>query len=168
MFIFYQEWTSKFISIEDPFDLNHNLAAGVSHKMATFITNVFVKAREHFGTLPKIELRQIDECVSIIFNRACVMSAHQIPVWNQFHPCLTHVWRIGVSLKEQQLLWELPFMHESVELATRATCKCGPGGQALDHVIYPVQYISFEQIGSKTWIARSFNGTHITLVIWWS
>ena len=78
--IFYQEWTSKFISIEDPFDLNHNLAAGVSHKMATFITNVFVKAREHFGTLPKIELRQIDECVSIIFNRACVMSAHQIPV----------------------------------------------------------------------------------------
>lgn len=47
-----QEWTSKFISIEDPFDLNHNLAAGVSHKMTKFIIGVFVKAREHFASKP--------------------------------------------------------------------------------------------------------------------
>lgn len=45
-----QSWTSKYLSIEDPFDLNHNLGAGVSRKMANFIIRVFMKARHHFGT----------------------------------------------------------------------------------------------------------------------
>ncbi|XP_069837721.1 terminal uridylyltransferase 4 [Dendropsophus ebraccatus] len=47
---FEKQWTSKCISIEDPFDLNHNLGAGVSRKMTNFIMKAFINGRKLFGT----------------------------------------------------------------------------------------------------------------------
>jgi len=46
---FEKEWTSKCISIEDPFELTHNLGCGVSRKMANYIVKVFQRARGIFG-----------------------------------------------------------------------------------------------------------------------
>ncbi|XP_044301871.1 terminal uridylyltransferase 7 isoform X2 [Varanus komodoensis] len=54
---FKKQWTSKYIVIEDPFDLNHNLGAGLSRKMTNFIMKAFINGRRVFGTpirgLPK-------------------------------------------------------------------------------------------------------------------
>ncbi|XP_048457639.1 terminal uridylyltransferase 4 isoform X3 [Rhincodon typus] len=47
---FEKQWTSKCIAIEDPFDLNHNLGAGVSRKMTNFIMKAFINGRRLFGT----------------------------------------------------------------------------------------------------------------------
>nr|XP_055045307.1 terminal uridylyltransferase 4 [Misgurnus anguillicaudatus] len=47
---FEKQWTSKCIAIEDPFDLNHNLGAGVSRKMTNFIMKAFINGRKRFGT----------------------------------------------------------------------------------------------------------------------
>ena len=50
MTTFEKEWTSKCISIEDPFELSHNLGSGISRKMANFIVKVLQRARTLFGT----------------------------------------------------------------------------------------------------------------------
>ncbi|XP_069785701.1 terminal uridylyltransferase 7-like isoform X2 [Narcine bancroftii] len=47
---FKKQWTSKYIVIEDPFDLNHNLGAGLSRKMTHFIIKAFINGRKVFGT----------------------------------------------------------------------------------------------------------------------
>ncbi|XP_055019106.1 terminal uridylyltransferase 7 isoform X2 [Boleophthalmus pectinirostris] len=47
---FNKQWTSKLIAIEDPFDLNHNLGAGLSRKMINFIMKAFINSRKVFGT----------------------------------------------------------------------------------------------------------------------
>lgn len=47
---FKKQWTSKYIVIEDPFDLNHNLGAGLSRKMTNFIMKGFINGRRLFGT----------------------------------------------------------------------------------------------------------------------
>ncbi|KAM9858777.1 terminal uridylyltransferase 7 [Aulostomus maculatus] len=47
---FNKQWTSKYIVIEDPFDLNHNLGAGLSRKMTNFIMKAFINGRKVFGT----------------------------------------------------------------------------------------------------------------------
>ncbi|MFT7811851.1 terminal uridylyltransferase 7 isoform X1 [Arapaima gigas] len=47
---FKKQWTSKYIVIEDPFDLNHNLGAGLSRRMTNFIMKAFINARRVFGT----------------------------------------------------------------------------------------------------------------------
>nr|XP_034350566.1 terminal uridylyltransferase 7-like [Arvicanthis niloticus] len=46
---FKKQWTSKYISIEDPFHLNHNLGAGLSMKMTNFIMKAFINGRRVFG-----------------------------------------------------------------------------------------------------------------------
>ncbi|XP_064032346.1 terminal uridylyltransferase 7 isoform X2 [Pogoniulus pusillus] len=51
---FKKQWTSKYIVIEDPFDLNHNLGAGLSRKMTNFIMKAFINGRRIFGTPIKI------------------------------------------------------------------------------------------------------------------
>ncbi|NXN94212.1 TUT7 uridylyltransferase, partial [Rhinopomastus cyanomelas] len=51
---FKKQWTSKCIVIEDPFDLNHNLGAGLSRKMTNFIMKAFINGRRVFGTPIKI------------------------------------------------------------------------------------------------------------------
>ncbi|KAM6930542.1 terminal uridylyltransferase 7 [Xenentodon cancila] len=47
---FNKQWTSKYIVIEDPFDLNHNLGAGLSRKMTNFIMKALINGRTVFGT----------------------------------------------------------------------------------------------------------------------
>ncbi|XP_051537331.1 terminal uridylyltransferase 7-like isoform X2 [Myxocyprinus asiaticus] len=47
---FKKQWTSKNLAIEDPFDLSHNLGAGLSRRMASFIMKAFINARRVFGT----------------------------------------------------------------------------------------------------------------------
>ncbi|XP_068616839.1 terminal uridylyltransferase 7 [Brachionichthys hirsutus] len=47
---FRKQWVSKYIVIEDPFDLNHNLGAGLSRKMTNFIMKAFINGRRVFGT----------------------------------------------------------------------------------------------------------------------
>lgn len=51
---FNKQWTSKYIAIEDPFDLNHNLGAGLSRKMINFIMKAFINSRKVFGTPVRI------------------------------------------------------------------------------------------------------------------
>ncbi|XP_041854762.1 terminal uridylyltransferase 4 isoform X2 [Melanotaenia boesemani] len=51
---FNKQWTSKYIVIEDPFDLNHNLGAGLSRKMTNFIMKAFINGRTVFGTPFKV------------------------------------------------------------------------------------------------------------------
>ncbi|XP_058492229.1 terminal uridylyltransferase 4 isoform X2 [Solea solea] len=51
---FNKQWTSKYIVIEDPFDLNHNLGAGLSRKMTNFIMKAFINGRTVFGTPIKV------------------------------------------------------------------------------------------------------------------
>ncbi|XP_016393783.1 terminal uridylyltransferase 4-like [Sinocyclocheilus rhinocerous] len=46
---FKKQWTSKHLAIEDPFDLSHNLGAGLSRRMASFIMKAFINARRVFG-----------------------------------------------------------------------------------------------------------------------
>ncbi|KAJ8005520.1 hypothetical protein DPEC_G00118810 [Dallia pectoralis] len=46
---FNKQWTSKYIVIEDPFDLNHNLGAGLSRRMTNFIMKAFINGRRVFG-----------------------------------------------------------------------------------------------------------------------
>uniref|UniRef100_A0A673WTZ1 Terminal uridylyltransferase 7-like n=1 Tax=Salmo trutta TaxID=8032 RepID=A0A673WTZ1_SALTR len=50
---FNKQWTSKYIVIEDPFDLNHNLGAGLSRRMTNFIMKAFINGRRVFGTAVK-------------------------------------------------------------------------------------------------------------------
>uniref|UniRef100_A0A8C8EKA2 CCHC-type domain-containing protein n=1 Tax=Oncorhynchus tshawytscha TaxID=74940 RepID=A0A8C8EKA2_ONCTS len=50
---FNKQWTSKYIVIEDPFDLNHNLGAGLSRRMTNFIMKAFINGRSVFGTTVK-------------------------------------------------------------------------------------------------------------------
>ncbi|XP_046551942.1 LOW QUALITY PROTEIN: terminal uridylyltransferase 4-like [Haliotis rubra] len=47
-------WNGKCLAIEDPFDLNHNLGAGLSRKMNNYILKAFIHGRELYGT-PKDE-----------------------------------------------------------------------------------------------------------------
>ena len=47
-------WLSPCIAIEDPFELSHNLGAGVSRKMNLYIKKAFIRAREVFGSPVRI------------------------------------------------------------------------------------------------------------------
>ncbi|XP_013381617.1 terminal uridylyltransferase 4-like, partial [Lingula anatina] len=46
---FEKMWNGTCIAIEDPFDLSHNLGAGLSRKMNTFIRKALINGRRHFG-----------------------------------------------------------------------------------------------------------------------
>ena len=43
-------WSKSFIAIEDPFNLSHNLGAGVSRNMFQYIMNCFLRARARCGS----------------------------------------------------------------------------------------------------------------------
>nr|XP_006626679.2 PREDICTED: terminal uridylyltransferase 7 isoform X1 [Lepisosteus oculatus]XP_015218631.1 PREDICTED: terminal uridylyltransferase 7 isoform X1 [Lepisosteus oculatus]XP_015218642.1 PREDICTED: terminal uridylyltransferase 7 isoform X1 [Lepisosteus oculatus]XP_015218650.1 PREDICTED: terminal uridylyltransferase 7 isoform X1 [Lepisosteus oculatus] len=51
---FKKQWTSKYIVIEDPFDLHHNLGAGLSRRMTNFIMKAFINGRRVFGSPVKV------------------------------------------------------------------------------------------------------------------
>ncbi|EDO43972.1 predicted protein, partial [Nematostella vectensis] len=58
---FEKMWTKHEFAIEDPFNLSHNLGAGITRKMATFISLVFRRGRERFGTPIQLPLQLYDE-----------------------------------------------------------------------------------------------------------
>jgi len=47
---FEKMWNSPCIAIEDPFELSHNLGAGISRKMNLYIKKAFINGRKLFGT----------------------------------------------------------------------------------------------------------------------
>ncbi|XP_040211440.1 terminal uridylyltransferase 7 isoform X6 [Rana temporaria] len=65
---FKKQWTSKYIVIEDPFDLNHNLGAGLSRKMTNFIMKGFINGRRLFGTPMKIFPKEYRSTVEYFFD----------------------------------------------------------------------------------------------------
>ncbi|NWU48746.1 TUT7 uridylyltransferase, partial [Dromas ardeola] len=65
---FKKQWTSKYIVIEDPFDLNHNLGAGLSRKMTNFIMKAFINGRRVFGTPIKIFPREYPSKMEYFFD----------------------------------------------------------------------------------------------------
>ncbi|XP_053180647.1 terminal uridylyltransferase 7 [Scomber japonicus] len=65
---FNKQWTSKYIVIEDPFDLNHNLGAGLSRKMTNFIMKAFINGRTVFGTPVKVFLPQYPSQMEYFFD----------------------------------------------------------------------------------------------------
>ncbi|XP_072441972.1 terminal uridylyltransferase 7-like isoform X1 [Chiloscyllium punctatum] len=65
---FKKQWTSKYIVIEDPFDLNHNLGAGLSRKMTNFIMKAFINGRKVFGTPIKFIPKQYPTVMEYFFD----------------------------------------------------------------------------------------------------
>ena len=73
---FEKMWNSPCIAIEDPFDLSHNLGAGISRKMNMFIKTAFIRTRELFGIpspkIPKfhskIPIEQLKVCLYLQVN----------------------------------------------------------------------------------------------------
>ncbi|CAF3442632.1 unnamed protein product [Rotaria sp. Silwood1] len=64
-------WFRQTIAIEDPFELNHNLAGGLSIKNWTTIRRVFIRARQQFGLQSKdidTSKPQMQHIASILFN----------------------------------------------------------------------------------------------------
>lgn len=52
---FEKMWTERVFAIEDPFNLDHNLGAGVTKKMANYILTTFIRGRERFG-IPRCDI----------------------------------------------------------------------------------------------------------------
>ncbi|RMX54461.1 hypothetical protein pdam_00013175 [Pocillopora damicornis] len=52
---FEKMWTKHVFAIEDPFNLDHNLGAGVTKKMANYILTTFIRGRERFG-IPRYDI----------------------------------------------------------------------------------------------------------------
>jgi len=85
--LFEKEWTSKCISIEDPFDYNHNLGAGVSRKMANYIISVFRRARQVFGSFdisiynkpPAAPEVNVDVFCDILISKALLTNGEEVP-----------------------------------------------------------------------------------------
>ncbi|XP_022810326.1 uncharacterized protein LOC111347343, partial [Stylophora pistillata] len=48
-------WTKHVFAIEDPFNLDHNLGAGVTGNMANYIQTTFIRGRERFG-VPRCDI----------------------------------------------------------------------------------------------------------------
>lgn len=65
---FTKQWTSKYIAIEDPFDLNHNLGAGLSRKMVIFIMKAFINSRKVFGTPVRVIPVQYSSTMEYFFD----------------------------------------------------------------------------------------------------
>ncbi|XP_059500607.1 terminal uridylyltransferase 7-like isoform X2 [Stegostoma tigrinum] len=65
---FKKQWTSKYIVIEDPFDLNHNLGAGLSRKMTNFIMKAFINGRKVFGAPIKFIPKQYPTVMEYFFD----------------------------------------------------------------------------------------------------
>ncbi|KAK7072353.1 Terminal uridylyltransferase 4 [Halocaridina rubra] len=61
-------WNSRCIVIEDPFDLSHNLGAGLSRKMNTFIMKAFIKGREVFGSPINFHPQNYKHLVDYLFD----------------------------------------------------------------------------------------------------
>ncbi|KAF8766861.1 Terminal uridylyltransferase 4 like protein [Argiope bruennichi] len=70
-------WNTDQLAIEDPFDLDHNLGAGLSRKMNSYILKAFMKARERFGCPIPIEKLKYGQ--AYLFNRQFLNSGVEPP-----------------------------------------------------------------------------------------
>ncbi|CAF3799565.1 unnamed protein product, partial [Rotaria magnacalcarata] len=64
-------WFRQTIAVEDPFELNHNLAGGLSIRNWTIIRRVLIRARQQFGLQSKdidISTSDLQSIESILFN----------------------------------------------------------------------------------------------------
>ena len=77
---FEKMWNSPCIAIEDPFDLSHNLGAGISRKMNMFIKTAFIRTRELFG-IPSPKIPKFHSKIPIEQLKVCLISrsAHRTP-----------------------------------------------------------------------------------------
>uniref|UniRef100_H2ZWR3 RNA uridylyltransferase n=1 Tax=Latimeria chalumnae TaxID=7897 RepID=H2ZWR3_LATCH len=81
---FKKQWTSKYIVIEgkktlDPFDLNHNLGAGLSRKMTNFIMKAFINGRRVFGTPIKSFPKEYPTKMEYFFDPAVLTEGELAP-----------------------------------------------------------------------------------------
>uniref|UniRef100_A0A8C6P6K5 Terminal uridylyl transferase 7 n=1 Tax=Nothobranchius furzeri TaxID=105023 RepID=A0A8C6P6K5_NOTFU len=76
---FNKQWTSKYIVIEDPFDLNHNLGAGLSRKMTNFIMKAFINGRRLFGTPVKMQLPIAPSAMEYFFDTEVLTGGELAP-----------------------------------------------------------------------------------------
>ncbi|XP_054722719.1 terminal uridylyltransferase 4-like [Uloborus diversus] len=74
-------WCSDKIAIEDPFELKHNLGAGLTKKMNSYIMKAFLRARERFGTplLPQRINSILGHEVAFFFDRRFLNSGCEPP-----------------------------------------------------------------------------------------
>ncbi|XP_057578063.1 terminal uridylyltransferase 7 isoform X3 [Hippopotamus amphibius kiboko] len=76
---FKKQWTSKYIVIEDPFDLNHNLGAGLSRKMTNFIMKAFINGRRVFGIPVKGFPKDYSSKMGYFFDPVVLTEGEQAP-----------------------------------------------------------------------------------------
>ena len=99
---FEKMWNSPCIAIEDPFDLSHNLGAGISRKMNMFIKTAFIRTRELFGIpspkIPKfhskIPIEQLKVCLYLSKGKS-FSEKHILASTNQLHEKTVH----GITIK---------------------------------------------------------------------
>lgn len=94
-------WTNKCIAIEDPFDLNHNVGGGVSHRMSAYIMNTFNKARSMFGT-PVIKVPDGYSTYTDYFFDPKLLTDGKPPNDRKCYTCR----RIGLRIQECPRRWE--------------------------------------------------------------
>ena len=79
-------WTGKCLAVEDPFDLDHNLGAGLSSKMNTFIMKAFHNGRRHFGTSITAFPAQYRSIEDYLFDPKLLTSG-PVPAGRNCHRC---------------------------------------------------------------------------------
>lgn len=100
---FKKQWTSKYIVIEDPFDLNHNLGAGLSRKMTNFILKAFINGRRVFGTPVKSFPKEYSTKMEYFFDPEVLTEGELAPN----DRCCRICGKIGHFRKECPLRWKL-------------------------------------------------------------
>ncbi|XP_022106957.1 terminal uridylyltransferase 4-like isoform X6 [Acanthaster planci] len=95
---FEKMWTSsaRGYAIEDPFDLDHNLGSGVSRKMTTFISQVFINARERFG-IPNRTVSSRNDFIHEYFFDTFVLTGGEAPPNDR---CCRVCGKVGHFLKD--------------------------------------------------------------------
>ncbi|CAN8220162.1 unnamed protein product [Coccothraustes coccothraustes] len=105
---FKKQWTSKYIVIEDPFDLNHNLGAGLSRKMTNFIMKAFINGRRVFGTPVKIFPKEYPSKMEYFFDPEVLTEGELAPN----DRCCRTCGKIGHFMKDCPMRQKLRRRHD--------------------------------------------------------
>ncbi|NXK09314.1 TUT7 uridylyltransferase, partial [Herpetotheres cachinnans] len=105
---FKKQWTSKYIVIEDPFDLNHNLGAGLSRKMTNFIMKAFINGRRVFGTPLKIFPKEYPSKMEYFFDPEVLTEGELAPN----DRCCRTCGKIGHFMKDCPMRRKLRWNHD--------------------------------------------------------
>ncbi|XP_068780593.1 terminal uridylyltransferase 7 isoform X2 [Struthio camelus] len=112
---FKKRWTSKYIVIEDPFDLNHNLGAGLSRKMTNFIMKAFINGRRVFGTPIKIFPEEYPSKMEYFFDPEVLTEGELAPN----DRCCRICGKIGHFMKDCPMRRKLRRRHDYEEIKTQ-------------------------------------------------